>query len=141
MPVMVSTHPRTRVCLGVLARKDLEGITFHEPFGYLDYNKLQLEAKCVISDSGTISEESSITGFSAVSPRDSFERPEALESGSMILTGVDPATLLHAIEIETTLRPTTMILDGYETFEFSNRVLKFLMSKARKHKDWKRLRA
>jgi UDP-N-acetylglucosamine 2-epimerase (non-hydrolysing) len=141
MPVMVSTHPRTRVRLEALARKDLEGITFHEPFGYLDYNKLQLEAKCVISDSGTISEESSITGFNAVNLRDSIERPEALESGSMILTGVDPAILLQAIEIETTLRTTTVTPEGYETFEFSNRVLKFLMSTARKHKNWKGLRA
>ena len=141
MPVMVSTHPRTRVRLEALARKGLEGITFHEPFGYLDYNKLQLKANCVISDSGTISEESAIAGFSAVSLRDSSERPEALESGSMILTGVDPATLLQAIEIETTLMPTIVIPEGYETFEFSNRVLKFLMSTAGKHKNWRGLRA
>jgi hypothetical protein len=59
----------------------------------------------------------------------------------MVLTGVDPATLLQAIEIETTLRPTTVIPEGYETFEFSNRVLKFLMSTAVKHKNWKGLRA
>jgi len=141
MPVMVSTHPRTRVRLEALARKDLEGITFHEPFGYLDYNKLQLEAKCVISDSGTISEESAIAGFSAVSLRDSIERPEALESGSMILTGVDPAILLQAIEIETTLERTAAVPEGYETFEFSSRVLKFLISTAGKHKNWKGLRS
>ena len=141
IPVLVSTHPRTRVRLEALAREDLEGITFHEPFGYLDYNKLQLEAKCVISDSGTISEESAIAGFSAVSLRDSIERPEALESGSMILTGVDPATLLQAIKIELTLRRTTVIPEGYESLEFSSRVLKFLMSTARKHKNWKGLRA
>ena len=141
MPIVVSTHPRTRDRLEALARKDLEGITFHEPFGYLDYNKLQSEAKCVISDSGTISEESAIAGFSAVSLRDSIERPEALESGSMILTGVDPATLLQAIEIEITLRPTTAIPEGYETFEFSNRILKFLMSTAGKHKNWRGIRS
>ena len=141
MPVMVSTHPRTRVRLETLARKDLDGITFHEPFGYLDYNKLQIEAKCVISDSGTISEESAIAGFSAVSIRDSIERPEALESGSLILTGVDPATLLQAVEMELTLRRTTFSPEGYESFEFSTRVLKFLMSTARKHKNWKGLRS
>jgi len=140
MPVMVSTHPRTRDRIEALSRKGLEGITFHEPFGYLDYNKLQLDAKCVISDSGTISEESTIAGFSAVSLRDSIERPEALESGSMILTGVDPVTLLQAIEIELTLRRMTVIPDGYESFEFSSRVLKFLMSTAGKHKTWKGLR-
>jgi UDP-N-acetylglucosamine 2-epimerase (non-hydrolysing) len=141
MPVMVSTHPRTRVRLTSLAREDVEGITFHEPFGYLDYNKLQLEAKCVISDSGTISEESSITGFSAVSLRDSIERPEALESGSMILTGVEPAILLQAIEIEIALGPSAVIPEGYETFEFSTRVLKFLMSTAGKYRNWKGVRS
>jgi UDP-N-acetylglucosamine 2-epimerase (non-hydrolysing) len=140
MPVMVSTHPRTRVRLEALGRKGLEGITFHEPFGYLDYNKLQLDAKCVISDSGTISEESAISNFRAVSLRDSIERPEALESGSMILTGVDPATLLQAIEIEAAQRHTSVIPEGYETFEFSNRVLKFLISTAGKYGDWKGVR-
>jgi UDP-N-acetylglucosamine 2-epimerase (non-hydrolysing) len=141
MPVMVSTHPRTRVRLEALARKDLAGITFHEPFGYLDYNKLQLDAKCVISDSGTISEESAISNFRAVSLRDSIERPEALESGSMILTGVDPDTLIRSIEIETALEPTQVIPEGYETFEFSNRVLKFLISTAGKYGDWKGVRS
>jgi len=59
----------------------------------------------------------------------------------MILTGVDPAILLQAIEIEMTLKPTTVTPEGYETFEFSNRVLKFLISTAGKHKNWKGLRA
>jgi len=85
MPIMVSTHPRTRVRLEALDRKNLEGVTFHDPFGYLDYNKLQKEAKCVISDSGTISEESSLIGFSAVTLRDSMERPEALKAELVFL--------------------------------------------------------
>jgi len=76
-----------------------------------------------------------------VSLRDSIERPKALESGSIILTGVDPATLLQAIEIELTLRRATVTNEGYESFEFSSRVLKFLMSTAGKHKNWKGLRA
>jgi UDP-N-acetylglucosamine 2-epimerase (non-hydrolysing) len=118
-------------------KKTLVGITFHEPYRYLDYNK----AKCVISDSGTISEESRVAGFNAVSLRDSIERPKALESGSIILTGVDPATLLQAIEIELTLRRATVTNEGYESFESSSRVLKSLMSTARKHKNWKRLRS
>ena len=94
----------------------------------------------MISDSGTISEESAISGFRAVSLRDSIERPEALESGSIMLTGVDPATLLQAIEIETNLKPSNLIPAGYETFEFSTRVLKFLLSTASKHKNWKGIR-
>jgi UDP-N-acetylglucosamine 2-epimerase (non-hydrolysing) len=94
----------------------------------------------VISDSGTISEESAIAGFSAVSLRDSIERPEALESGSMILTGVDPAILLQAIEIETTLGRATLLPEGYSTSAFSTRVLKFLMSTVSKHASWRGIR-
>jgi UDP-N-acetylglucosamine 2-epimerase (non-hydrolysing) len=137
MPVMVSTHPRTRVRLEALARKDLEGITFHEPFGYLDYNKLQLEAKCVISDSGTISEESAIAGFSAVSLRDSIERPEALESGSMILTGVEPEMLVRGIEMMNRSKVGSSCPQGYEVHDFSTRVLRFLISTVGKSNAWK----
>jgi len=83
---MVSTHPRTRVKLGALGRDGLEDVTFHKPLGCPEYNNLQLEPKCVISDSGTISEEVAISEFTAVSLRDSMKRPEALEIGSIILT-------------------------------------------------------
>jgi len=141
LPVMVSTHPRTRARLENLARIDLEGITFHQPFGYLDYNKLQLEARCVISDSGTISEEAAIIDFNAVSLRDSTERLEALESGSMILAGVDPFNLIRSIEIDLALKPSNMEPEGYETSDFSNRVLKFLISTAGNHKNWKNIRS
>ena len=78
----VSTHPRTRKRLEALpgwAAPD--GIIFHEPFGFHDYNRLQLGAACVLSDSGTIAEESTILGFPAITLRDSIERPEALDTG------------------------------------------------------------
>jgi len=140
MPVMVSTHPRTRVRLEALARKDLEGITFHEPFGYLDYNKLQLEAKCVISDSGTISEEASISNFCAISLRDSIERPEALEVGSIILTGLDATNLLRSIQLELDSQQARIMPEGYEVKDFSSRVLKFIFSTANKNASWKSLR-
>ena len=140
LPVLVSTHPRTRVRLEALNRKGLEGITFHEPFGYLDYNKLQLDAKAVISDSGTISEESAIAGFKAVSLRDSIERPEALETGSMIITGLDPMILIGSIELELSTSSISSKPEGYETLEFSNRVTKFLISTATKHRFWKHIR-
>ena len=65
---------------------------FHEPFGFLDYNRLQLGAACVLSDSGTISEESTMLGFPAVTLRSSIERPEALDTGSITMTDLDPAT-------------------------------------------------
>ena len=84
MPVLVSTHPRTRKRLDALGRDGRPtGMTFHEPFGFLDYDRLQLNALCVLSDSGTISEESSLLGFPAVTLRDSIERPEALDTGAI----------------------------------------------------------
>jgi UDP-N-acetylglucosamine 2-epimerase (non-hydrolysing) len=137
MPVMVSTHPRTRIRLEVLARTDLQGITFHEPFGYLDYNKLQLSAKCVISDSGTISEESSLMGFSAVTLRGSMERPEALETGSIIMTGLDPTNLIRSIALETSVDKASALPEGYGSNDFSLRVLKFLISTATVTTQWK----
>ena len=134
---MVSTHPRTRVRLEALARKDLEGITFHEPFGYLDYNKLQLGSKCVISDSGTVSEESSLMGFSAVTLRDSMERPEALDAGAIILTGLDPDNLLRSISMETSLPKSHSVPEGYDSENFSSKVLKFVLSTCVLSGEWK----
>lgn len=137
LPVLVSTHPRTRIRLEALGRQDLEGITFHEPFGYLDYNKLQMEAHCVISDSGTISEESAILGFRAVSIRDSTERPEALNQGSIMLTGLDSTALLLALEVTNSQDLTRDKPEGYEAEDFSIRVLKFVLSTARLHRSWR----
>ena len=76
-----------------------DGIDFMEPFGFHDYNRLQLDAACVLSDSGTISEESSILGFPAVTLRDSIERPEALDSGSIIMTGLDVEDVTRAVSL------------------------------------------
>jgi UDP-N-acetylglucosamine 2-epimerase (non-hydrolysing) len=139
MPVMVSTHPRTRVRLEVLAREDLEGITFHEPFGYLDYNKLQLEAKCVISDSGTVSEESAILKFPAVTLRSSMERMEALEVGSIIMTGLDTSNLLRAIDITLSSNLQSESPEGYSRENFSESVVRFLISTCSHHRTWKNL--
>jgi len=137
LPIMVSTHPRTRLRLKGLDRKDIEGITFHEPFGYLDYNRLQLDSKCVISDSGTISEESSLLGFSAVILRNSMERPEALEAGAGILTGLDPDNLLRSISMETSLPKSHSIPEGYDSENFSSKVLKFVFSTCSLSREWK----
>ena len=76
---------------------DSTGIEFQEPFGFHDYNRLQISAACVLSDSGTISEESAILGFPAVTLRDSIERPEALDAGAIMMTGLDADDVVAAV--------------------------------------------
>jgi UDP-N-acetylglucosamine 2-epimerase (non-hydrolysing) len=139
LPILVSTHPRTKARLANVANSDLKDIDFHEPFGYLDYNKLQMNAFCVVSDSGTISEESSIIGFPAVSIRDSIERPEALETGSMVLTGLNPTNLTQSVELVRAQKQISALPKGYEISDFSDRVLKFVFSTARLHRNWDNL--
>jgi UDP-N-acetyl-L-fucosamine synthase len=134
LPILVSTHPRTRKRLEAIASDSLPGFNFHEPFGYLDYNKLQLDAKCVISDSGTISEESAIMGFPAVTLRDSMERPEAIEAGTMLLAPValtSPELIRYVLE-----NISDSIPEGYEGANFSQRVTSFLLSTSRVSSAW-----
>lgn len=98
--VIVSTHPRTRKRLEALGYSGTDGaIRFHKPFGFLDYCKLQIDACCTISDSGTIAEESTILGFPAVTPRDSIERPEALDTGAIVVSGVNKDNIMMAVEL------------------------------------------
>lgn len=99
-PIIVSTHPRTRKRLKEFNNLKLDkNIRFLKPFGFLDYIKLQKNAACTISDSGTISEESAILSFPAVSIRESMERPEAQDSGTIILTGFEVKNVMNSIEI------------------------------------------
>ncbi|MCF8337118.1 MAG: UDP-N-acetylglucosamine 2-epimerase (non-hydrolyzing) [Bacteroidales bacterium] len=106
LPVIVSTHPRTRKRIEALKQGTTNNeqqttnklIHFMKPFGFFDYIKLQIESKCVISDSGTISEESSILSFPAISLRQSMERPEAQDAGTIILTGFEPESVLNSID-------------------------------------------
>ena len=97
LPVLVSTHPRTRKRLDAAGIAERHGIVFHEPFGLLDYVHLQMRARCVLSDSGTISEESAILGFPAVTLRDTIERPEALEAGTIVSCGPRSGRISAAI--------------------------------------------
>ena len=86
--IIVSTHPRTKDRLNNLKNvRNLTTIEFLKPFGFFDYLNLQQKSKAVISDSGTVSEESTILDFPAITIRNSMERPEAMDSGSIILTG------------------------------------------------------
>lgn len=96
--VVVSTHPRTRKRLPEFGIDEPDNMVFLKPFGFHDYNKLQLESLCAISDSGTISEESSILGFPAVTIRNALERPESLDTGSIIITGLDRQIISLAVD-------------------------------------------
>ncbi len=100
IPVIVSTHPRTRKRLEMLTGTEINPlVSFLKPFGFIDYIYLQMNALCAVSDSGTISEESSILSFPAISLRQSMERPEAQDAGTIILTGFDPDTVINGIQI------------------------------------------
>lgn len=139
-PVLVSTHPRTRKRLNALGRR-VEGVNFHDPLGFLDYNKLQLEAYVVLSDSGTISEESSILGFPAVTLRDSIERPEALDTGSIIMTGLHPDNVLEAVKIVVADQTAgECVPTDYAIDNCSERAVRFIVSTARRHHQWAGIR-
>jgi len=99
MPIIMSTHPRTAKRLEEYKLKANKFVNFHKPMGYFDYNNLQLNAFCVLSDSGTILEESSVMGFPAIQTRVSSERPECFDEGVLILSGLDKDIILQAIEI------------------------------------------
>jgi UDP-N-acetylglucosamine 2-epimerase (non-hydrolysing) len=146
LPVVVSTHPRTRKRLEALAaetgRRTGEGIHFMDPFGFHAYNRLQLGAACVLSDSGTIAEESSILKFPAVTLRDSIERPEALDTGAIMMTGLEPRNVVAAVEIVMNSEDASSDLpSGYEIVNTSLRVVRFIVSTASRHHSWSGIRA
>ncbi len=143
MPVIVSTHPRTRARLEQAGLgENIGDIRFLKPFGFHDYNKLQVDSFCAISDSGTISEESSMLGFPAVTLRQSIERPEALDTGSIVLSGLDKDVLLQAVEIviqEDELYPIKEIPAEYAINNTSLRVVKLIQGTAKLTNRWRNL--
>ena len=141
LPVLVSTHPRTRKRIEELDFTAAGDIRFHEPFGFHDYNKLQIGARCVLSDSGTIAEESSILGFPAITLRESIERPEALDSGAIVMTGLNAEDVIDAIGMQVAGNSETRTLPaGYEIDDASARVARFILSTTRRHRVWAGLR-
>jgi UDP-N-acetylglucosamine 2-epimerase len=140
LPVIVSTHPRTRKRLESI--KDLKMnplVQFLKPFGFLDYVCLQMNAYCAISDSGTISEESSILNFPAVSLRNSMERPEAQDAGTIILTGFDLQTVLDSIRVSIDEHKNNEILTIPEDYNITNtsmRVLKLIIGNTKLSNKW-----
>lgn len=136
IPILVSTHPRTRKRLEALEESAKDGIAFHPPFGFHDYVKLQQESRLVLSDSGTISEESSILGFPAVTMRDFIERPEAQDVGAIIATGLQTDAVVDGVRIALDTfahRSRTPIPSEYEIENTSERVVAFIRSATHSH--------
>lgn len=149
VPMLVSTHPRTRKRLDALVadtgRALPESITWHRPLGFVDYNRLQMDALCVLSDSGTISEESSLLGFPAVTLRDSIERPEALDTGAIVMTGLDPDNVVEGIAAVLSARDengdiSPVVPADYAIDNCSERAVRFILSTHRRHEQWFGLR-
>ncbi|MEM8677717.1 MAG: UDP-N-acetylglucosamine 2-epimerase (non-hydrolyzing) [Planctomycetota bacterium] len=139
MPIIVSTHPRTRQRLDAMEFNAHRHIRFLKPFGYHDYVKLQTEAFCTLSDSGTISEEASILKFPAVTMRNSMERPEAMDSGHIVLTGLDLDTIVQSVDLVTSSAADEWeqeIADEYNVRNTSHRVLKLLLGTAKLGHQW-----
>jgi UDP-N-acetylglucosamine 2-epimerase len=129
MPLIVSTHPRTRKMI------ESKGVDFNplvrtmKPLGFNDYVKLQIKAKAVLSDSGTISEESSILGFRALNIRQAHERPEAMEEASVMMVGLKKERILQGLTIlETQRKDTLRLVEDYSIPNVSEKVLRILMS-------------
>lgn len=140
-PVIVSTHPRTRKRLENIKGFGINPLVqFLKPFGFIDYVFLQINALCTISDSGTISEESAILNFPAISIRQSMERPEAQDSGTIILSGFDPEIVLLGIETaikEFANKPKyNKIPDEYNITNCSWRVLKLIIGNSKLSNIW-----
>jgi len=139
-PIIVSTHPRTKKRLKAFSGREIQSnILFLKPFGFFDYNYLQMHAFCAISDSGTISEESSILSFPAITVRNAIERPEALDTGNIILTGLNPDMILQSIKMVTKERAFLekySIPAGYEVKNVSQRVVKLIIGTAKLSHLW-----
>jgi UDP-N-acetylglucosamine 2-epimerase (non-hydrolysing) len=128
LPLVISTHPRTAKRIGET------GVTLHpnirtlKPLGFNDYVQLQLHAKAVLSDSGTISEESSILGIKGLNIRQAHERPEAMEEGAVMMVGLKQDRVLQALRILSEAEQTTRLVDDYAMPNVSEKVLRIILS-------------
>ena len=136
IPVIVSTHPRTRKKLESANLSLHKLISFHDPFGFIDYLCLQKNAKIVISDSGSVSEEAAILGFPAITTRNSIERPEAIEAGVLILTGLDTNSIMNGIESIVNGKSTSKVPEEYLIPDTAQRVSRFIHSTLPNYHFW-----
>ena len=132
-PVIVSTHPRTRKRLEALEHKPLDSrIVFSKPFGFLDYIRLQMGAFCILSDSGTITEEASLLNLPAITIRNAHERPEGMDVGTLVMSGLKQERVLDAVSVVTSQhsrakRATEPVAD-YEATAVSKQVVRVVLS-------------
>ncbi len=132
-PIIVSTHPRTKKRLEDLEFEKLDPlIQFLKPFGFFDYIKLQMESLCVLSDSGTITEEASLLNLPAITLRNAHERPEGMDVGTLIMSGLKKESVLNAVRIITTQynkkNPCVQAVLDYENESVSKQVLRIVLS-------------
>jgi UDP-N-acetylglucosamine 2-epimerase len=131
-PLVLSLHPRTRARLKGMNEKFHSQVQQHRPFGFLDYIQLQLHAKAVISDSGTITEESSILGFPAVNIREVHERPEGFESAAVMFVGLNASRTIEALELlqHQRARPDWLpaVVPDYSARDVSLKIVRIILS-------------
>jgi UDP-N-acetyl-L-fucosamine synthase len=131
-PIVVSTHPRTRQRLDTFGKKFSSLVQFHRPFCFTDYVRLQLDARATLSDSGTITEESSILGFPALNIREAHERPEGMEEAAVIMTGLQWSSIHSSLKILGTKRPSDKVyispVRDYQVANVSDKVVKIVQS-------------
>ena len=126
-PIIVSTHPRTRKRLKEMGYKKNVLVHYLKPFGFHDYNKLQMASFCTISDSGTISEESSIFGRPAITIRQAHERPEGMDEGTLVMSGLNSRDIINSIEVVTNGKGARLVRD-YDVDNVSMKVLRVILS-------------
>ncbi len=140
MPVLFPVHPRTRKRLSELSVQVDPLIKMLNPVGYFDYLQLQKSSLCVLSDSGTVSEESAILGFPAVTIRDSMERPELLETGGISMCGLESENVIRSVSYQLAKVCPKEIPSEYRVLNFSERVYMFVESTAPRVAEWQSLR-
>lgn len=128
MPIVFSAHPRTRKKIEENNYKFSDYVKYMKPLGFNDYNKLQKNAFCVISDSGTITEESSLLGFPAITIRQAHERPEGMDEGTLIMSGVEEQDIMDAIKVVTSYKEKIHVVNDYDVDHLANKVVRIIMS-------------